>query len=255
MRSRGLWVIALLHKNPGKISLENSEQEPAGREKLQRFRDKVSKGRLVKFWENATELPGLVSRNLSHAVSAYPAVGWVRANRAANEDVLSEINELRKHAIKAQRELVAQKAEIDRLKSPPLLEGLAALDEEVTLPGQFTVRNSKVKWEFKTTWRKIFAYVSPFVQNHPDEDDVSKTLAAALFAEMDTAGYSPFLKDQSFQTVAVQLRALGLVEIAYPPRTSGPSRILSRAAIWSLTPAGERLMIELRTVHSSAKQK
>src|SRR5271166_2665644 len=70
---RGLWVIALLHENPSKISLENSEPEAAGREKLQNFRDKVSKGRLVKFWKSAAELPGLVSINLAHAMNAHPA--------------------------------------------------------------------------------------------------------------------------------------------------------------------------------------
>jgi hypothetical protein len=103
--SRGLWVIALLRKDPGKISLENSELEPAGREKLQKFRDKVSKGRLVEFWENATELPGLVSINLSHAMNAHPAVGWVRADKVANVEVLGEINEVRKKNAQLQTQI------------------------------------------------------------------------------------------------------------------------------------------------------
>src|ERR1700733_5996858 len=70
----GLKVIALLHENPEEIPLGKSEKDPAGREKLQKFRDKVSKGRLVKFWKNASELPSLVVRNLLHAMNTYKAV-------------------------------------------------------------------------------------------------------------------------------------------------------------------------------------
>src|SRR4030081_987382 len=64
--SRGLRVIALLHENPGEIPFAKSEPEPAARERLQKFRHKVSKERLVKFWKNASELPSLVALNLSH---------------------------------------------------------------------------------------------------------------------------------------------------------------------------------------------
>src|SRR5271169_4171714 len=43
---QGLWVIALLHDNPDEIPLGKSEKDPAARERLQKFREKVSKGRL-----------------------------------------------------------------------------------------------------------------------------------------------------------------------------------------------------------------
>jgi hypothetical protein len=74
--ARGLKVIALLHKNPEEIPLGKSEKDPVLRGMLQKFREKVSKGRLVKFWENAPELPGLVALSLAHVMRASPAVGW-----------------------------------------------------------------------------------------------------------------------------------------------------------------------------------
>src|SRR5271169_5795336 len=58
--SRRLKIIALLHENPNDISWGKSERNPALREKLQQFRDKVATGRLVKYWKSATDLPGLV---------------------------------------------------------------------------------------------------------------------------------------------------------------------------------------------------
>jgi hypothetical protein len=104
--NRGLKVIAVVHENPNDIPLGKSEKDAASREKLQRFRNKVCNGRLVKFWKNASELPGLVALNLSHTMNAYPAVGWVRANKVADVEVLGEINEVRKRNAALEEKLV-----------------------------------------------------------------------------------------------------------------------------------------------------
>ncbi len=50
-------VIALLHSNPGTISVNKSDSDPVLAERLQSFRQKVSAGRLVKFWENISDWP------------------------------------------------------------------------------------------------------------------------------------------------------------------------------------------------------
>ncbi|TAN68483.1 MAG: DUF4062 domain-containing protein [Methylobacter sp.] len=93
---RGLKVIALLHANPEQIVFEKSEQNPELRTRLQSFRDKTATGRLVKFWQNAGELPGIVALSLSKTIKMFPAIGWVRADRVSSEELLIEINDLRK---------------------------------------------------------------------------------------------------------------------------------------------------------------
>jgi uncharacterized protein (TIGR02391 family) len=82
--SKGIKAIVLLHKEPGLLPLNKSEQTQEARKKLDTFRAKVSKGRLVKFWNNADELPGLVASSLSITIKNYPAVGWVRASSIPN---------------------------------------------------------------------------------------------------------------------------------------------------------------------------
>jgi hypothetical protein len=253
--SHDLKVIALLHEDPWKIALENSEKEPVGREKLQRFRDKVSTGRLVKFWRNAAELPGLVSINLSRAMNVYPAVGWVRADSVANVEVLGEINEVRKQNALLQKQLAATEEELINLASPPALENLAGLDEEVKLGGRYwnEERGGYRDWDVTTTWRKIFAHVSPYLVSHPAAVAVKGILASTLFKDARVESPVPDEKveklvhfdDQDFQTVGVQLRALGLVEIKYTKTTSG-----GMGLFWSFTAAGERLMVELRAVRT-----
>jgi hypothetical protein len=242
--SRGLKVIALLHGSPDDIPFGKSEKDPVLWEKLQKFRRKVMTGRLVKFWQTAQDLPGLVSLSLSKTIKSYPAVGWIRANRAASEEVLNEINELRKRNA-ALEEAVAN------LAPPPALEGLAGLDEEVSLGGNYFVSayRGERPWSVTTTWRKIFAYIAPYLVAQPGPMEVKNVLADALFEDASTLeGYLRGFDDQDFQTVGIQLSALGLVKIAYVPTTSG-----GMGLFWSLTGAGERLLMETRTVRTKSR--
>jgi len=168
----------------------------------------------------------------------FPAIGWVRANKVANEEVLGEINELRKR----NADLEARLAD---LSPRPALEDLAGLDETVRVNGEFkeSMYHRIKTWSTETTWRKIFGYVSPYLLKYPAENSVKKVLAQALFKATGREGYDASLDDQAFQTVGVQLKALGLVKIDYLENTSG-----GMGLFWSLTGAGERLMLELRSV-------
>ena len=58
---KGLNILAFLHENPMEISLGKSEINPELRHKLDAFQQKVKTGRLVKFWNSANDLAGLVS--------------------------------------------------------------------------------------------------------------------------------------------------------------------------------------------------
>src|ERR1039458_686078 len=183
--SRRLKVIALLHENPDEIPLGKSEKDEVLRQKLQQFRDKVKKGRLVKFWKTADDLAGKVALSLSQTMKTYPAVGWVRADRVANVEVLGEINELRKQNALLQKQLAATEEELINLASPPALENLAGLDEEFKLGGRYwnEDRAEYRDWDVTTTWRKIFARVSPYLVRHPTAVAVEGILASTLFKD------------------------------------------------------------------------
>ena len=94
---RGIKVIAFLHEKPEEIPVGKSDiLDPESRKRLDAFREKVGKNRLIKFWKSAEELPGLVALSVSKAIKSYPAVGWMRANQIPSAELLREINELRK---------------------------------------------------------------------------------------------------------------------------------------------------------------
>lgn len=93
---KGIKIIALIHANPDSIPLGKSEKDSALRKKLEDFKQKVTTGRLVKFWNNAEELAGLVALSLSKTIKTYPAIGWVRGNTISNIEALDELNQQRK---------------------------------------------------------------------------------------------------------------------------------------------------------------
>jgi hypothetical protein len=106
--AKGIHVIAFLHGKPDLIPVGKSDIEPAARKKLEEFREKVSKGRLIKLWTSTSELPGLVALSLSKAIKAYPRPGWVRGGSASNPELLEQINELRQKNDELQQELAGE---------------------------------------------------------------------------------------------------------------------------------------------------
>jgi hypothetical protein len=197
----------------------------------------------VKPWSSPDELPNLVTVSLVHTTRTYPAIGWVRANKVASVEVLTEINSLRKQNAELQ-------AAVGTLR--PRIENLAALQDEIKLFG--TYRNTSTYraadlWVATCTWSEIFAAISPYMISFPTDEFVHSILASAAFARSTSAtwGENAQLDDQMFRTVAVQLQALGLVKLTYTQTMSG-----GMALFWSNTPSGDRLMLELRTVKKVA---
>lgn len=236
----GLKVVALLHENPDDIPVGKSDITPELREKLQAFRDKVAGSRLVKFWNEAKELPGLVALSLSKTIKMFPATGWIRASEVSNEELLGELNVLRK-------ENSSLMTELSKLQQPASynVEGLAGLDESFTVNGTYFTDYGKKEWSSSLTWREIFAIISPYLAQTPNQEYVKEILKSALIKRDGLSSRSNSLNDQDFQTIAVQLKALGLIQTNYAQTVKG-----GMAMFWRFTPEGERLMVQLRAIPS-----
>lgn len=237
---KGLKVIALVHESPDEIPVGKSDIDPVLRERLAAFRAKVSADRLVKFWSKAEDLPGLVSLSLTKTIKMSPAIGWVRANAVANEELLTELNEIRKE----NSLLRARIAEVE-LEPTKKIEGLAGLDEKIVVHGHGWTERGSMTWVSTVSWREIFAFVSPYLAKYPNDAYVKTILLKALKEKEEPHGRHHEISDQDFQTIQIQLKALGLVNTKYSQTTKG-----EMALFWSLTPYGEALMMQLRTVPS-----
>lgn len=248
---KGLKVVALIHGAPDDIPFGKSEQDPLLREKLLKFKDKVMDGRLVKFWKSAEELPGLVALSLTKTIKTHPAVGWVRTSNVASENILSEINELRKQNSDQQTKIIELEK---KANNKPIIEGIADIDSNFTVHGEYKIYHTgystrEYNFECAISWREMFALIAPYLVEHPNDAAVKLRLATIL-KERKTGsdgGSAITINDQEFKTITVQFQAYGLINTRYTQTTNG-----GMALFWSLTPKGERLMIESRVIRGGA---
>jgi hypothetical protein len=243
---RGLKVIAFLHEDPDTIPSGKTDKNPALAEKLAQFRAKVQQNRLIRSWKTAGELPGLVSLSLSKTIKTYPAVGWVRATAAGTSELLAEIHTLRK-----ENEELRSKVQLLERSTRVAIENIAGMDESFELQGDYRPNsNSSTKaWKHSVTWNQIFAFIAPYLLEHPSNISVRLRLKESVLEHAGISWWqqSSSLNEQTFQTVKIQLMAYGLVDVFYTQTTKG-----GMGLFWNITDKGQSLMMQLRTVRASA---
>lgn len=242
---KNIKVIAFLHENPENIPLGKSEKSEELRVKLNSFKEKVSTNRLVKFWNNAEELPGLVALSLSKTIKTYPATGWIRANTIGNPEIYQELNEIRKINSELKAKLIS--FESDKTK----YANLADLKDTFKISGEYKRwvqawhKYYEKNWEIQISWEELFSLFSPYLLNPPIDSSIKTIIGKVLYEKLgdeDNSGTAT-INDQDFQTIKIHLSSLNLIDIKYTKTTKG-----DMALFWILTEKGTKLMRELRSV-------
>ncbi len=78
--SKSIPVMSILHSDIDNLPIKKCEATDAGKEKLVAFRQKISTGRMVKFYNDIGSLKYCVINAINHCIRHYPAVGWVRGD-------------------------------------------------------------------------------------------------------------------------------------------------------------------------------
>ncbi len=243
---RDLKIIALIHGSPDDISFGKSEQDPSRREKLNSFKDKVMRNRLIRYWRTGDELPGLVMSSLLTTIKTYPAIGWVRATGIPNAEVLSEINSLRKRIAELDSDLASARAKIP---VGPNVDDLVPLDEKVTVKGSYREKGGvsrpgvKATWSTRLSWRELFSTVAPTLLLPTYDSVLRHSIADLLLGRIGRDEYQAVVSDLDFDGLKVQLMAYGLVDVR-PLQTSNGGMAL----FWQLTSYGQQLMLQTRSV-------
>ena len=239
-QQKGIQILSFIHEDPQTLQMAETDAEL--RTRLISFREKVMQGRLAKLWKDASQLPPMVATSLSRTMRVYPAVGWVRANQVATNEALTEINDLRKRN---------QVLEEEMRQSFPEVENLAGLNDRVDLLGIVTSGHQKRTATLFTTWGELFATVAPSILGQPSDAKMRTAFNESLsnlFNRKGQSGSSAFWRpnDSDYQTVKIQLKALGLVDLEMKPTVNGGLLLF-----WSLTANGERTLMQLRTAKST----
>lgn len=246
-KSKGLPILAFLHNDLDSIPLGKSETNPDKRKMLDNFREKVSTGRLIKFWKTLEELAGQVATSLSMAIIQYPATGWVRANLQSTVESLQQENELRKELADSKKYI--EKLERERAENESL-NNLASLDDSITIRfihtylSRYSGDYIHDSLELIICWGELFESISPRFMCYPNEVK-AKTIVEEVLREKKGVGDRGIISinKEDFDTIKIHLMAIGLLNVTYSKTVNG-----SMDLFWQLTPKGKQLMVERRSV-------
>lgn len=249
-------IIAFLHKDPDSLPKKKTEQTEDGHKRFKDFR-KLAQKKMCKFWTTPQELGSVVSRSLIMLQKKAPGIGWVRGDSVPTQEASLEILELRK--------------EVDRLntllndartKAPPGTEKFAQGEEDFVI--EYKCSSSKefetFSWtpSLETTWDEVFYHVSPIMINEASDTQLRESLnkfiakygGEELRSSKNGKGHrfrNFSIDEEDFQTIKVQLRALGLISKNEKSRS-----IKDTGTYWTLTPYGDSVMNRLRAIEKES---
>ena len=247
-------VIGFLHKDPGSLPVDRSEDTEAGRQKLDEFCELVKK-KMCRFWDSPADLGSQVSRSLVKLMKTTPATGWVRGDLVPDESAANEILRLRKKIEELEKGL-----EEARFEAPEEARHLAQGSDTFIINFSFSalppgsISRATYAHKIEVTWDEIFAAIAPPMidevsdRNFREElSTLAKDTALEELQNMDRFErytLSNFnVNDEDFQTIKIQLRTLGLLVKSDRSRS-----VKDTATYWTLTPYGDTVMTRLRAI-------
>jgi Domain of unknown function (DUF4062) len=246
-------VIGFTHKNPSTLQVGKSENTDEGKKKLELFKSLVQK-KMCRFWDSPTDLGSQVSRSLVKLIKGTPGIGWVRGNLVPDQAAAEEMLSMRRRIEELEGLLQAT-----RITGPEGTSGLAQGEEDHEIDYTFLAAPLSKKWDHKTygksahlSWDEMFSVISPLLIDEADERQMKKALDSLVLdyeseeicqelPEMLISNVS--VSNDIFQTIKVQLRALGLIA-----KSSKARSVKDTATYWTLTPFGDTVMTRLRAI-------
>jgi hypothetical protein len=252
---KGKPVMAFLHKEPGELPANRTEQDPNLREKLKEFRSLVQQ-RMCKYWTSPADLGSVVSRSLVRMIKTHPSVGWIRGDRVSDATAATELLKLRNRI----EQLETQLAEVSH-QAPPGSEFFAQGDEVQTFSFSYMMAPShrhlrfgeKITDNISLSWNEVFSSVAPILIHEASEEIFKEKLDKLIEKKIEEKNNSHKSKEfdvgiykldsDDFQTIKIQLIALGLITKSVKNRS-----IKDISTYWTLTPYGDTHMMKLRAI-------
>ncbi len=246
---KGKPIIGFLHKDPGNLPANRCEGTTEDKEKLVALRAFVQK-KLCRFWDSPADLGSQVSRSLVRLIKDHPSPGWVKGDLVPQQNIAEEMLKL-----KNENEMLRSKLEQVRIKAPEGTESLAQGDASFTLHFEYPdfAEPGNCYDSVVTKWNDVFSSISPIMIDEASDNKFLSSLngyiVRCIRSEKNRREYtyiesnSLMVLNEDFQTVKVQLRALGLIT-----QSSRNRSIKDTETYWTLTPYGDTVMTRLRAI-------
>lgn len=238
-------IICFLHEDIDQLTGNKIEKGEENQNKLIEFR-KRAKSKHCKYWKTADDLGGKVSRSLIQLKKKHPSDGWVPGKYAADEKLYKKLDELRT------RIQVLESEKDQLLDSPPYeAKNLAQGKEIYTQPCKLwdDETEEKVNVNLEASWDEIFSYTGTAMIGECTEEEFRYKVKLVYFHSVpskfneNTSFDDIVIYDVVFDTIKIQLQALGLITYGYKKRT-----VSDKNTYWRLTPYGEKYLLKVRAI-------
>ena len=151
-------ILAFIHNDTQNLPASKVDLEVDKTASLAQFRSKVEATRIVSHWNTREQLQLKIMVSISKATVDTPRVGWVRANVAATQTILAQLNDIRNEA----EELRLENGKLKR-ELKPKVRNLASLEEAYKIKFTYYSRTSKQRYDgdIDLTWSAIFQIFGP----------------------------------------------------------------------------------------------
>ncbi len=239
-------TIAFLHHNPNKLIVSKTDINEEKRKKLEEFRSLV-KNKMVKTWKNAPDLGSVVSRSLINLINQHPAIGWVRADKIPDPNLIAENLQLRKKIEELKKEL-----KIALISPPKDTEKYAHGDQTFKIIYNYQGDHKPLKKKLECTWNEIFSIISPSMINECSEKELKLRLneyiskeAIQKLQKLHKLVYRIQISLESFDKILAQFYALELIKKSLKKHSTTDTN-----KYWSLTNYGLNSMKKLSAIRN-----
>ena len=240
-KSKGIPTISFIHEHPEELPDKYTEKEHKA--ELNQFRE-IAKNSLVCHWNTKGDLTKDVVLSLIGEFKTHPRVGWMRADEKSSNEQNKELLRL-----KEENEKLTERIKTLEETAPEGTDDLSQGEEEFNI--QITAiidHNYEECFEYKMSWNDICRAILPHLVQFCWEYNMPTSLKE--FIESREPQYRHVhINDLSFQTIKVQLIALGLITEAPKVKTSK-----TLAAAWTLTKYGALTMMRLGAIRRNIKE-
>ena len=192
--AQGKPILVFLVKDLSGLPVIKCEPDDEGRARLQQFREKARKSRLVKYYDNSDELKSQVLQSLNYQFRVNPKRGWVPAGQSKRED-LEEIRNLLNKVISLEAENVELRSQ-RKDATARLGQGedpvCWAIDvTELTVSAESVMNDSATEVQFPlseaqldTSWDQLLHALYPGGSSHLDSTEVEPRLFMLLASKI-----------------------------------------------------------------------
>lgn len=231
--SKGVPTIAFIHKDVSTLPKKKTESDRSIEAMLDAFKEDVKK-HLCKFWESSDSLASQVVLSLTQLIKTKPRTGWVRADQISGESSKEILR------LKEQIELLNNKIKEVEETGPEGIADLAHGDDtfEIVFNSNYYGKDS-----LKVSWNRIIGAMAPHMIDECSEQDLRSAITDMVKVIDDTVTGGRSLVDESFQTIKIQLLALGIMKTSVKKHSASDTN-----TYWTLTPYGNKIMMTLKAI-------